>query len=98
MKCELRMQQNELLHAVIGVNANVSLDKKSLHIHGQRRVAHAAWRKNYASPLISFVVHIRCSHSDYVQVESRIFTKDQLIINMHILRLWRTNGSSNVQI
>ena len=33
--------KNESLHVAIGPNANVLSDRKSLHTHGCRRVAHA---------------------------------------------------------
>ena len=59
----MQMQQNESLHVVIGANANVLSDGKSLHTHGHHRVAHAVWRKNYTDSLIAYIIRIhRITH------------------------------------
>ena len=58
------------MHLMVGPNANVLSDGKSLHTQGHCRVAHASHRENYTGPLITFVIHIRRSYSHYTQVES----------------------------
>ena len=62
--------ENESLHVAISMDVNVLLDGKSLHTQDYHRVAHTAWRRNYKGPLITFIIRIRRSHSDYTQVES----------------------------
>ena len=70
------MRQNDSLHVAINANVNL-LDRKSLHTHDRRRLAHTVLRKNYTDPLIAlvFVIDIRIMHKFNFSVNRAICTK-----------------------
>ena len=73
-ECKLQPQQNELLHVASRVNMNVLSDRKSSKYTELPQSSTATWREHFTGLLITSIIHIRYSDSDYAQVEARLKT------------------------